>query len=71
MSLLRSEPAVLITLLGTIIVAIAQQIVGSGIVTGNGLNVLNAIIAVIPVIAGIITRQLVTPATTTAAGSAD
>lgn len=71
MNILRTEPAVVITLIGTIIVAIAQQIVGSGIVTGNGLNVLNAIIAVIPVIAGIVTRQLVTPATTTAAGSAD
>lgn len=55
------EPAVLIGLIASIAVAVLTQIAGSGLVNGNGLVLVNDIAALIPIVVGIITRQLVTP----------
>lgn len=58
-----AEPAAWIGLVATIVVGALTQIVGSGLITSaDGLNVLNALIAVIPVLAGLVIRQFVTPA---------
>lgn len=63
MNVLAKEPAALIGLLAGIIVAVAQQVVGSGIVTGSGLQVLDLVISIVPVVAGLLIRGLVTPTT--------
>ncbi len=63
MSIFNKEPAVVLGLIASIIVLIAQQILTSGIVTNaSGVNVLNLVISVVPLIASIITRQFVSPA---------
>ena len=60
---MKTEPAVIIGLVASIIVLVAQQVLGSGVVTNaNGVSILNLIISIVPLIAGIITRQFVTPA---------
>jgi len=59
----KTEPAVLIGLIASIIVLIAQQVLASGIVSSTGaIGVLNLVVSIVPLIAGLIIRQFVTPA---------
>lgn len=53
-------PAAWIALAVSIIVGALEQIVGSGLVTGTGLNVLNVLIAILPVIGGLFAGRYVT-----------
>ena len=63
MSIWSKEPAVVIGLVASIIVVVAQQVAASGIVTSAGaVQWLNLIISVVPLIAGLLTRSQVTPA---------
>ena len=66
MSIFSKEPAAIIGLAATIIVGVLTQIVGSGIVDAKGVDVLNTLIAVIPVLAGLLIRQFVSPVPTPA-----
>lgn len=60
---MKTEPAVLIGLIASIIVLIAQQVLASGIVSSTGaIGVLNLVVSIVPLIAGLIIRQFVTPA---------
>ena len=61
MTTIRNEPAVVIGLVGTIIVGALTTVAGSGLVTGSGLDVVNALITIVPLIFGLITRNFVTP----------
>lgn len=62
-----AEPAVWIGLIASILVAVITQVVGSGLITNaDGLNTLNALITIIPVVAGLLIRQFVTPVATPA-----
>jgi hypothetical protein len=59
---LGREPAVIIGLIATIIVGIAQQIADSGLVSNAGaVSVIGLIVTVIPLIASAIIRGFVTP----------
>ena len=58
---MKAEPAVILGLLGSILVAILTQVAGSGLIDGKGLVLVNDLVALIPIVVGIITRQLVTP----------
>lgn len=59
---LEAEPAVFIGAAASIIVLVAQQLLEQGIVTADGsVKWLNFVIAVVPLIAGILTRTKVTP----------
>jgi hypothetical protein len=68
MGAFQKEPAAIIGLIATIVVLVAQQVLASGIVTSaGGLNLLNLVISVTPVIAGLVIRQFVySPATVSA-----
>ena len=60
---IKSEPAVVIGLVASVIVAVAQQVLSSGIVESNGaINLLNSVVSVTPVVAGWIIRFFVKPA---------
>ena len=60
---MKTEPAVIIGLIASIIVLIAQQVISSGIISSTGaLQVLGLIVSIVPLIAGLITRQFVSPA---------
>lgn len=62
-SLFATEPAVVIGAVASIIVLLAQQLLEQGIVTSDGgVKWLNLVVAVVPLIAGILTRTKVTPA---------
>jgi len=62
-ALFATEPAVVIGAVASIIVLVAQQLLDSGIVTSDGsVKWLNFVVAVVPLIAGILTRTQVTPA---------
>ena len=57
------EPIVVIGLIASIVVLIAQQVLGSGIVTNpGGIQVLNLIIGIVPALLALIQRTFVTPA---------
>lgn len=61
-NLLATEPAVVIGLVSSIVVIVAQQLLDSGIVTSDGgIKWLNFIVALVPLIAGLLTRTQVTP----------
>jgi hypothetical protein len=55
------EPAIWIGALASIAVAILVQIAGSGLVDGKGLVIVNDLVVLIPIVAGIIIRSFVTP----------
>ena len=60
---MKTEPAVLIGLVASIIVLIAQQVLASGIVSSAGaIQVLGLVVSIVPLLAGLIIRQFVTPA---------
>ena len=59
-----AEPAAWIGLIATVLVGVLTQVAGSGLISDKGVDVLNTLIAVIPVIAGLIIRQFVTPVPT-------
>lgn len=62
MSTFSREPAVIIGLIATIAVGVIQQVLGSGLVTSTGtVEVLNLAVSIIPVVAGIVIRNFVTP----------
>lgn len=56
-----AEPAAWIGLAGTIIVAALTSVAGSGLVSGGSLDVVNALISIVPLVFGLITRQFVSP----------
>jgi hypothetical protein len=57
------EPAVWIGLIASIIVLVAQQVLASGIVSNAGaIQVLGLVVSIVPLIAGLIIRQFVSPA---------
>lgn len=59
---MKTEPALLIGLAGTIIVGILTQVAGSGIVVNSqGQSALNLLLVIVPLIVGFITRSFVTP----------
>lgn len=62
MNLLKTEPAVILGLVSTIIVGALTQIQASGVVNGNGLQLVGLLITLVPLVISFITRQLVTPA---------
>lgn len=57
------EPAAWIGLAATIIVGALTTVAGSGLVHGGTLDLVNVLVSVVPLIAGLIARQFVTPAT--------
>jgi hypothetical protein len=60
---IKSEPAVVIGLVASVIVAVAQQVLSSGIIESNGaINLLNSVVSVTPIVAGWIIRFFVSPA---------
>lgn len=60
---MKTEPALIIGTVASIIVIIGQQLLASGIVTSTGaLNVLNLVVSTVPLIAAAIIRAFVTPA---------
>lgn len=61
MTLLRTEPAALIGLAATVIVGALTTVAGSGLISGNGLDVVNLLITVVPLVAGLIARNFVSP----------
>lgn len=56
-----AEPAAWLGLAATIVVSVLTQVAGSGLIDAKGLDVLNTLIAIIPLIAGLVIRQFVTP----------
>lgn len=59
----KTEPAVVIGVIGTIIVLVAQQALTSGLISSTGsVNFANFLISVIPAIMGVLTRSRVSPA---------
>lgn len=54
-------PAAVIGLIATILVGALQQIAGSGLVDGHGLVFVNDLVTAIPIVAGLLIHQLVTP----------
>jgi hypothetical protein len=59
---MKTEPAIFIGAIASILVAVAQQVLESGIVTSDGvLNVLAVVISIVPLIAAAIIRQFVSP----------
>lgn len=57
------EPAVWIGVIGSVVLVIAQQLLSSGIMTGEtAVNTTNLIISLVPLITGIVTRAFVSPA---------
>lgn len=61
MTTIRNEPVAVIGVLGTIIVGALTTIAGSGLVSGGSLDVVNLLITIVPVIAGLIGRRFVSP----------
>lgn len=62
-TLWNKEPAVVIGVVLSIVVLVAQQLLASGLVSSTGnVNILNFVIGVVPLIAGVLTRSQVTPA---------
>lgn len=60
---IKAEPVLAISVVASIVVLVAQQLLVSGIVSSAGaVNWLNFIIGVAPLIAGILTRGRVSPA---------
>ena len=56
------EPAVLIGLIASLIVLVAQQVLDSGIVSNAGaVQVIGLIVSIVPLIAGLLIRTFVTP----------
>lgn len=49
-----------IGLAAAIVVGALEQVVGSGLITGSGLDVLNLLITVIPLVAGLLTKRYTT-----------
>lgn len=63
MDLFRKEPALVIGALATIIVIVATQALNSGIVSSDGaVKWANFIVAVVPLVAAVLTRSQVSPA---------
>jgi hypothetical protein len=61
-SIFSKEPVVIIGLVASIVVIVAQQLLTSGIVTSAGVvQWLNLIIAIVPTIAALLSRSQVTP----------
>ncbi len=59
---MNKEPAVIVGLVASIIVLAAQQVINSGIVNSAGaLQVLGLVVSIVPLVAGLIIRQFVTP----------
>ena len=59
------EPALWIGLIGSIVLAVAQAVAGSGVISANaGQTLLNVVGTLVPLIVGIVTRFFVSPATT-------
>ena len=59
---LGREPSLIIGLIATIIVGVAQQIANSGIVSNAGaVSVIGLIVTIVPLIAAAIIRGFVTP----------
>lgn len=57
------EPAVWIGFIFSIILLAAQQALAAGIVTSErGINLLNVVIGLVPLISGLLTRVFVSPA---------
>ena len=59
---MNTEPALIIGLIASIIVGVAQQVSDSGIVSNaGGVQLLGLLITIVPLIAGAIIRNFVTP----------
>lgn len=59
---LKGEPIVVIGLVASIIVLVAQQVLQSGIVTNAGeVQVLNLVVSIVPALLALIQRAFVTP----------
>lgn len=59
----KTEPAVLIGVVGTIVVLVAQQALTNGLISSTGsVNFANFLISVIPLVMGVLTRSQVSPA---------
>ena len=65
---MNKEPAVIIGLAASIIVLVAQQVLSSGIVSSAGVvQVLALVVSIVPLLAGLIIRQIVSSPATVAA----
>lgn len=60
---MKTEPAAIIGFLSAVIVLVCSQAIQQGIVTSTGsVNLLNLVISLAPLIAGLVIRSFVTPA---------
>lgn len=66
MTTIRNEPAAFIGLAATIIVGALTTVAGSGLVHGGTLDLVNALVTIVPLIAGLVARRFVTPVAATA-----
>jgi hypothetical protein len=59
---MRTEPAAIIGFLSAVIVLVCSQAIQQGIVSSAGtVNVLNLVISLVPLVAGLVIRNFVTP----------
>lgn len=56
---MQREPALIVGLIGSILVLALEQIAGSGVVTGRGVDLVNSLVTILPLVFAAITRQLV------------
>ena len=60
---MKTEPAAIIGFLSAVIVLVCSQAIQQGIVSSSGsVNLLNLVISLTPLIAGLVIRNFVTPA---------
>ena len=62
---MTSEPAAIIGLIASLVVVVAQTVLGSGLIVSNtGQSLLNLLITLAPLIAGLLIRSQVVPTST-------
>lgn len=60
---MNTEPALIIGLVASVVVGVAEQITSSGLVSNAGaVSLLGLVVTIVPLIAGAIIRGFVTPA---------